>query len=578
MSMKSAHRRRPRSSPRPPEHHSSAETIAERVRRLSGRLTKGQQRVVEFLLADCDRGVFLLSAQVAEELNLSEATVVRAARALGFDGYPAFRSALRAYVADRKSSVIATSARVASPQWTPTIRSISEVLADFIVDAGAGELATELVERAKTHIIDTLAVGLVGARAPSSQAIYRAVAAGSPRPEATIFGQGRIASAPDAALANGASAHALELDDDHRLATLHPGAVVVPAALAAAESTNAPGATLVRSVVFGYEVMCRVGEAFLGSQYQRGFHPTGTCGVFGAAIAASIALNLDRDGLVRALGIAGTQASGLAEWRTGGSWIKRLHPGRAAQSGVLAARLAAEGFTGPASIFEGPGGFLQAFAADGAVDLEALTRKLGNEYRFLATAVKAYPCCRPAHAAIDLALDAVRDGVTANAVESVRISIPKTNVLTYVRRPATTVEAQFSLPYLFAAALVRGRLGLAELTDETLRDPQILALAERIAVKEKPEFTAQYPARSPVEVIITLPRKRQVRKFSDCPRGEPDAAEYRQRPDLFHRVVEQKARALLAEAGLANRAAALIRTVRGLPDAPNLRSLTALLV
>jgi 2-methylcitrate dehydratase PrpD len=515
--------------------------------------------------------VFLSSRQVAEELSISEATVVRTARALGFDGYPELRTALRSYLLARKPAVVAASSTVSAAPWAPRIRSIAEVLADFVVDAAEGEVPAAATERIRLHVLDTLAVGLAGSRAASSQPVAR-VARGAGKGEATIFGVGRVASATDAALANGVAAHALELDDDHRTATLHPGAVVVPAAFAAAEAVAASGGRMLRATLLGYEVMCRVGEAFLGRQYQRGFHPTGTCGVFGAAVAAGVVIGLGREGLVAALGIAGTQGSGLAEWRAGSSWIKRLHPGRAAQSGLLAARLAAEGFTGPATIFEGPGGFLQAFAAEGPIDPEALTRKLGGEFRFMATAVKPYPCSRPAHGAIDLALG-LRRGLPPKTIESIRIEICKTSLLSYTKRPATTVDAQFSLPYLVAAALARGRLGLAELSDEAIRDPEILALAERITVKENPAFTAQYPARYPVELRLVASGRRPVRAFSDCPRGDPDAPEYQAHPERFRQAVEDKARGLLTETGFGGRAEDIIRAVGDLPDAPTLGAL-----
>src|SRR4051794_10271392 len=189
------------------------------------------------------------------------------------------------------------------------------------------------------YALDTLTVALCGTIAPSSAAVARTILSACGKAEATVLGVGRVTSAWDAALANGAVAHALELDDDHRVAVLHPGAVVVPAALAAAEASQATGLAFLRALLIGYEVACRLGEVFRGSQFYHGVHPTAVCGVFGAAAAAGVAMGLDRDAMVRALGIAGTQASGLTEWRADGSWIKRLHPGRAAQSGVLAARL-----------------------------------------------------------------------------------------------------------------------------------------------------------------------------------------------------------------------------------------------
>jgi 2-methylcitrate dehydratase PrpD len=267
-----------------------------------------------------------------------------------------------------------------------------------------------LASAMRIYALDTLAVTLAGTVAPSSAPVTRAILAAAGKAEATVMGVGKVTSAWDAALANGAFAHALELDDDHRVAVLHPGAVVVPAALASAEAEGCSGQTFLRALYVGYEVTCRLGEVFRGSQFHHGVHPTALCGVFGAAAAAAVTMDLDRGAFVRTLGIAGTQASGLTEWRADGSWIKRLHPGRAAQSGVLAARLAREGFTGPATIFEGEGGFFNAFSFGEKIDPQCMTRGLGHDHHALGTAIKPFPCCRFEHGAIDLALAANKSG------------------------------------------------------------------------------------------------------------------------------------------------------------------------
>ena len=449
-------------------------------------------------------------------------------------------------------------------------------LAEFIIAMDAKSLPPAAVERGTYHVLDLLAVGLAGGTAASSQPMLRLAKETAGKPEATVFGVGRIAAAGDAALANGTLAHALELDDDHRTGTVHPGAVVVPAALAACEAVGASGLTLVRAVVLGYEVMCRVGEAFGGRQFYAGFHPTGTCGVFGAAVAAGVAFGLDEDALVRAIGIAGTQASGLAEWRTDGSWIKRLHPGRAAQSGVLAARLARHGFTGPATILEGASGFLQAFSYQGYVETEAITRGLGSELRALATAFKPYPCCRFSHGAVDLALGLYRDGIRPSTVRSAHLRIYKTDILNYAHRPATPVDAQFCLPFLAAVALVRGRVGLADLTEASIHDVEVLALSDRITIEEDPGFTTQYPQRYPTELTVVTVDGTELTRFNDCPSGDPEAPEYATDPGRLHREVEAKVRTLLAETGYGDRAEPLIREARALAEASDVMALATL--
>jgi 2-methylcitrate dehydratase PrpD len=454
--------------------------------------------------------------------------------------------------------------------------TIAEQLAEFVV-ATDDRLAPALLERAGVHVLDLLAVALAGSTAASSQPVIRLVRESSGgRPEATVYGVGRIATAADAALANGTMAHALELDDDHRTGTVHQGAVVVPAALAACEAASASGVTFLRAVLLGYEVMCRVGEAFGGRQFYAGFHPTGTCGVFGSVVAAAVAFGLDRDALVRAFGIAGTQASGLAEWRTDGSWIKRLHPGRAAQSGVMAARLARHGFTGPATILEGPSGFLRAFSFEGSFDRDVITRGLGTEFRTMITAFKPYPCCRFSHGAVDLALDLHRHGITASRIRSVHVRIYKTDILNYVHRPPTPVDAQFCLPFLVAMALVRGRVGLSDLGPDAIRDPAVLALSDRVTVDEDPGFTAQYPERYPTELTVITTEGEELTRFNDCPRGDPEAPEYVGDPRKLYREVEDKVRALLTETGFGDRAEPLIRATATLTHAPRVTALAEL--
>jgi len=455
------------------------------------------------------------------------------------------------------------------------VATIAEKLAEYSVSASLkGDRA--LASAMRIYALDTLAVTLAGTVAPSSAPVTRAILAASGKAEATVMGVGKVTSAWDAALANGAFAHALELDDDHRVAVLHPGAVVVPAALAAAEAEGCSGLTFLRALYVGYEVMCRLGEVFRGSQFHHGVHPTALCGVFGAAAAAAVTMDLDRDAFVRALGIAGTQASGLTEWRADGSWIKRLHPGRAAHSGVLAARLAREGFTGPATIFEGEGGFFNAFSFGEQIDPDCMTRDLGKDHHALGTAIKPYPCCRFEHGAIDLALAANESGIAASDIDAANIRIYSTGVLTYHHRPKSAVDAQFNVPYAVAIALLRGRIGLSDFTDEAIRDGDVLALCDRVHVKEDPDFSARYPQEYCVELDLALKNGDRRTLFSDCPSGDPVAAQYRGRPELLGQEVERKVSALLTEVGFADRTAPLKACVDSLADAPDLGQLSAL--
>jgi 2-methylcitrate dehydratase PrpD len=454
--------------------------------------------------------------------------------------------------------------------------TIATRLADLAVAAPTAA-ADVAARRMQLYALDTLAVALGGTVSPSSDAMRRTVLSACGKAESTVFGVGRVTSAWDAALANGAFAHALELDDDHRVAVLHPGAVVVPTALAVAEAEGCPGGTFLRALLMGYEVTCRVGEVFRGSQFYHGMHPTALCGVFGAAAAAAVASRLDRDAVVRALGIAGTQAFGLTEWRQDGSWIKRLHPGRAAHTGVLAARLAREGFTGPATIFEGAGGFFRAFSFGEPLYVDVMTEGLGHEFHAVGTAIKPYPCCRFEHGAIDLAIGLHQAGVVPSDIEKVAIRIYRTDVLSYHHVPENVVDAQFNVPYAVAVALTRGKVSLSDFTPAAIADPSVLALARRVDVAEDADFSAKYPAEYFVEMALTLRDGTERRVLSECPSGDPEAPQYATDPDRLTREVEQKVRLLLTECGFCDRAEALICAVQDLWDAPNVSALCALL-
>ena len=452
--------------------------------------------------------------------------------------------------------------------------TIAEALADWATEYwSAADRAA--ARRMQVYALDTLAVTLAGTIAPSSGPVTRTILSAAGKPEATVMAVGRATSAWDAALANGAYAHALELDDDHRVAVLHPGAVVVPAALAACEAASVSGEAFLKALLVGYEITCRLGEVFRGSQFYHGVHPTALCGVFGAAAASAVAQNLGRDAFVCALGIAGTQASGLTEWRADGSWIKRLHPGRAAQSGVLAARLAAEGFTGPATIFEGDGGFFNAFSYGERIEPECMTRDLGERHAALETALKFYPCCRFEHGAIDLALDARGAGIAGPDIAAADIRIYRTGVLSYHQEPRNTVDAQFNVPYAVAVALLKGAVRLSDFTDAAIRDPEVLTLCRRIVVREDEQFTAKYPQDYFVELTVRLTSGEERRFLSTCPSGDPEAAQYRANQGLFLQEAERKAGSLLAECGFGDRIEPLRRAVADLPEAADLSAISA---
>src|SRR5271163_3662428 len=279
-------------------------------------------------------------------------------------------------------------------------------LAEYAAALRYEDLPAEVVRRAKECIADTVAAIICGSALPWSRIVIRYAERTGPGGKSHILGTGGAAvQANAAALANGALAHAFELDSLTRPgAGAHPGATVLPPALAVAQECGADGRALIAAFVAGNEVMIRIGRATGHTNEARGFHAPGTTGPFGGAVAAGHLLRLDPRAMTNALGIAGSLCGGLLEFAKGdGGMVKRLHLGRASEAGVLAASLAASGFTGPRTVIEGEFGFLRVFCTE--FDTAELTKGLGRDYVTLSTVLKRYPVHATAHAAVR----AVRD-------------------------------------------------------------------------------------------------------------------------------------------------------------------------
>lgn len=371
-------------------------------------------------------------------------------------------------------------------------------VAAWVTHLRYGDLPERTKEVARCAILDTVGCGLYGFNTPWANMLLAWARAGGAKAEATVWGEAAPSlRAADAALVNGTASHAFELDDYHN-AKLHPGAVVVPAAIAMAQKLDAKGEQLVTAIAAGYEVMIRSSLALNPSAARlRGWHLTGVCGPFGAAAACASLLGLNEEQTAWALGLGGTQGAGLWAFNADGTMSKRLHAGKAAHSGVLAAELAALGFTGPTQIYEfEDGGVLKAFSD--ASDPAPLTQDLGRVYHLDATSIKPYSCCGSTHSYVDAALALRRKlGTPWDARRRVRVGLAKVvNVqcgFKYI--PSTALNAQMSLRYVVAAALVEGRVLPPQFSDAKLSDPTLTALAERIEVEHDPALDKLYPAR-----------------------------------------------------------------------------------
>ncbi len=372
---------------------------------------------------------------------------------------------------------------------------------------------------AKRCVLDWLGAGFAGCALPAGIIAARlAVRLGGPA-EAALLRGGRVACT-GAALANGIASHVVEMDDLHRASVMHLGTVTIPAALALAEREHCSGRRLLEAIVSGYEVGARIAEAS-GPAHYRFWHVTGTAGAFAAASAASVIIDLSARETLNALGSAGTLSAGLWEFLTDGAMSKTLHAGRAAETGVLSALLAREGFTGAAAILEGEKGFLRAMAGGG--DPARLTGGLGAGYRIDRNSFKLHAACGHTHPAIDAALELRRQGVKAAEIEEVRVRTFRTALdVTGIRDPRNSYQAKFSLPFCIALAFIRGRVGLDEFTPMTLADPSIRELAGRVAFEEDAAHTAAFPGEWRAAVVVACAGRRRREARVDAPRGSPE--------------------------------------------------------
>jgi len=391
--------------------------------------------------------------------------------------------------------------------------------------------------RAALHLLDWIGCATAGA-ASETGAVFRRFAARQPAGGARVLLDGAH-GARDAAFANGAFGNVLEMDDVHREAILHPGPVVVPAALSLATSLHLPGTALLDAILRGYDAEIRIGRA-MGPAHYRQFHPTASCGPFGAAAACGSLLGLDRAAMVWALGNAGTQTGGVWQCRAEPVMTKQLHTARAAVMGMEAAMLAAEGLTGPREILEGALGVFAGLAPD-ARPARVLAEPEAP-WLVHATSFKPWPACRHCHAAIDAALE-LRDGSQA-PIKDVLVS-SYADALDFCDRatPRTSIEAKFSLQHSVAVALLEGPPPLAAFDLAALVRPDVASLRSRIRVTVDQGFAAAYPARFGAAVTV-LREDGSVRHASI-----PDALGDTENP-LSEAALQQKARLLMASAGI----------------------------
>jgi len=363
--------------------------------------------------------------------------------------------------------------------------SLSEILVHYFSSLRFADLPTDVIQKAKELVIDTLGSGIAGSTSEEIRPILDVMVDAGGREDAVIWGHRFRLPTHAAAMVNGAFTHAIEMDDTHRETYLHVGATVLPAVMAVGERVSATGQDILSATIAGYETAIRIARAVSPEHRFRGYHTTATVGVFGAAMAASILLKLNVDNAVNAMGLAGTQSAGLFQFLYDGASAKRFHPGRSAQSGVLAALLAARGFTGSSEILEGTYGF--GTVMSDRFNPKTVIDGLGEVWHILEMGIKPYSACRFCHAPIDAALR-IRSLDTFDSSTIAKIEVIGSRQLfdqTGDREPKTVMAAQLSTPFMVALALLTGGTMPADIP-AGLENPDVVNLARRVIVTVDP--------------------------------------------------------------------------------------------
>ncbi len=403
-----------------------------------------------------------------------------------------------------------------------TITSPTRELAAFLAGLRFEDIPPHVARRAEDLLLDWLASALAGRDARPVRALEAVAATMGPADgPSEILVSRRRTSPLFAALVNGAASHVVEQDDVHNGSVFHPGTVVWPAVLAAAQQTGASGREIITAGVAGYEAGIRVGEA-LGRSHYRVFHTTGTAGTLAAAAGVAHVLGADAPVMLHALGSAGTQAAGLWEFLRDAADSKQLHTAKAAADGLLAAYLAREGLTGATHIVEGAQGMAAGMSND--ADVTRLVADLGSRWCLAETSFKLHASCRHTHPAADALLQLMREeGVHASDIRLVRARVHQAaiEVLEPAARAETIHQAKFSMPFVLALIALRGHAAIDDFTAESLHAPAIRAFMPQVEMVLDPEIDAAYPARWIGLVEVETADARTLCARVDVPKGDP---------------------------------------------------------
>jgi 2-methylcitrate dehydratase PrpD len=449
----------------------------------------------------------------------------------------------------------------------------SEKIARFALDLQLADVPADVLTLAKEHLLDVIGIALASSKFDIGATVLRGARELGRGDDATAIGSGTRLPAASAALVNGVLAHALDFDDTHIGAIYHASAQAMAAAMAAGQANSATGEEVLLAFVAALEIGCRLAAVGAPDFHNRGFHPTALCGTFAAAAAAGRLYKADHQALVWSLGLCGSLASGILIG--GNSWLKRLHPGWSAHSALAAVALGRAGFLGPNTVFEATkGGFYQTHIQRIPQGDKLPTAALGETWQTRGIALKPYPCCHFIHAFVDAALE-LRGQFALDDIE--RIECPLTPDLHKMVaepreaciRPTIPYRALFSVQYVVALALARGRVDLAAFHDEPLDSPDVLAIAAKTWCVADPD--SDFPVRFPGEVVVHLKDGRVLRCRKPASLGTPDVP-------LSSEALKAKFMTNATRAIDSRTATLLIDKVMNIESAPSLDEIVALCV
>jgi 2-methylcitrate dehydratase PrpD len=396
----------------------------------------------------------------------------------------------------------------------------SQTLAQFASGLKFGQIPPEVVERAKDSLIDTVGACVLGAQMPWTQTVIDYAKRNSAEGGSNVLGASIKVRAPFACLANGAASHAFELDALCEPSVgMHPGAALAVPGLAIAQGRKLSGKDLITAYVAGFEVLYRIGQATRLSPEKLGFHAPGVMGVYGAACVSAKLFNETAEQMAHAFGVAGSMSSGLMAFSKSGGLVKRLHLGRAAEGGFMAAALAREGYTGPAEVLEGKYGLLNTFCRDAAPDL--MTQHLGQVWHTMKTKFKRYACHSNAQVPVTLMLELkARHNIAGGDVARITLCVNEKTLSHHnIPDPVDLAMAQYSVPFCAVLALFADPIDPWVFCDKHVNDPHIRALAKSVTMEAMPNATSQVGMAT--RVTLHLKNGRTLSAEGDNFKGTP---------------------------------------------------------